>query len=100
MTTGKRDWWALDSVEDDNGTFCVDVFERPDGSFGFEMFRRDPEDQGRWTMLNRHAAARFATIDDARIAAARAVPWSAGKITTNRLAGPTGADNPAHRRDR
>lgn len=100
MTTGKRDWWALDSVEDDNGTFCVDVFERPDGSFGFEMFRRDPEDQGRWTILNRFATARFETIDDARATAARTVPWSAGKFGTHQTAGPIGADNPAHRRDR
>ena len=23
---------------------CVDLFARPDGSFGFEEYRRDPED--------------------------------------------------------
>ena len=25
---------------------CVDVFRRPDGTFGFEEFRCDPEDMG------------------------------------------------------
>ncbi|HEY2564091.1 MAG TPA: hypothetical protein VGI44_10300, partial [Acidimicrobiales bacterium] len=25
---------------------CVDIFSRPDGTFGFEEFRRDPEDMG------------------------------------------------------
>ena len=27
-----------------DGLLCVDVFQRTDGSFGFEEFRRDPED--------------------------------------------------------
>jgi hypothetical protein len=27
----------------------VDIFLRPDGTFGFEEFRRDPEDRGAWT---------------------------------------------------
>jgi hypothetical protein len=26
------------------------IFERPDGSYGFKEFRRDPEDAGRWTL--------------------------------------------------
>jgi hypothetical protein len=28
------------------------VFARPDGSFGFEEFRRDPEDVGAWTPVS------------------------------------------------
>ena len=28
------------------GMRCVDLFRRPDGTFGYEEFRRDPEDQG------------------------------------------------------
>ncbi len=27
---------------------CVDIFQRPDGSFGFEEFRRDVEDNRGW----------------------------------------------------
>ena len=72
---GRRDWHALESIEDPHGTHCVDVFVRPDGSFGFELFRRDPEDQGRWTMLGLYQAARFTTHDDARAAARKAVSW-------------------------
>ena len=73
-------WQALESAEDDSGTWCVDIFVRPDGSFGFETFRRDPEDQGRWTILNRFAAARFATRAEACDAAAQAIPWTAGRL--------------------
>ena len=75
MTPSRRNWQALDSFEDDSGTFCVDTFCRPDGSHGFELFRRDAEDQGRWTILNLYASTRFSTREDARAAAVRAVPW-------------------------
>ncbi len=81
MRSERRDWQALESLEDDNGTFCVDIVQRPDGSFGFELFRRDAEDQGRWTILNLYAAARFPTKDAARAAAVRAVPWLKDKGT-------------------
>ncbi len=27
---------------------CMNVFVRPDGTFGFEEFRRDPEDSRGW----------------------------------------------------
>ena len=80
MQAGQRDWQAIESVEDECGTHCVDVFQRVDGSFGFEAFRRDPEDQGRWTMLGHYAAARFVSIEAARTAAAHAVPWRHGKF--------------------
>jgi hypothetical protein len=39
-------WSVLASVEDSDGSRCVDFFSRPDGTFGFEEFRRDPEDCG------------------------------------------------------
>jgi hypothetical protein len=31
---------------------CVDIFWRPDGTYGFEEFRRDPEDMGAWTPVS------------------------------------------------
>lgn len=77
MSSSRREWQALESIEDHSGTFCVDIFCRHDGSYGFELFRREPEDQGRWTILNRYATARFTTADDAHNAAIRAVPWLA-----------------------
>lgn len=72
---GRRDWQPLESIEDASGTHCVDTFVRADGSFGFELFRKDPEDQGHWTMLGHHQAARFATHDDAKTAARKAASW-------------------------
>jgi hypothetical protein len=44
-----KSWIIFDSIENDEHNRCVDLFERPDGTFGFEEFRRDVEDAGGWT---------------------------------------------------
>jgi hypothetical protein len=31
----------------DGGNCCVDIFRRPDGTYGFEEYRREPEDGSR-----------------------------------------------------
>ena len=41
-----KSWVVLESVENDEHDRCVDLFRRHDGSFGFEVFRRDVEDAG------------------------------------------------------
>ena len=30
---------------------CVDLFRRPDGTFGFEEYRREPEDGRGWFVI-------------------------------------------------
>jgi hypothetical protein len=54
---------------------CVDIFTRPDGTFGFEEFRRDPEDMGRWTPVAYYSVREFVTQDEALGAARAALPW-------------------------
>ncbi len=54
---------------------CVDVFERPDGSFGFEEFRRDPEDGRGWFPVGYHSHQSFDTLEAAKGAAASVVGW-------------------------
>jgi hypothetical protein len=59
---------------------CVDVFSRPDGTFGFEEFRRDVEDMGAWTPVSYFSSQAYPT-EDATLGAARAaVPWLAGVL--------------------
>jgi hypothetical protein len=72
-----KDWVVLASIENDQHDRCVDLFRRPDGSFGFEEFRRDPEDAGAWTAVRFYAGRRFASRDEAMAAAKRAVAWIA-----------------------
>jgi hypothetical protein len=72
-------WLVLASWESSDGFRCVDVFLRPDGSYGFEEFRRDPEDMGAWTPVAYFSGASFATRADVDLAAGKAVPWLAGE---------------------
>jgi hypothetical protein len=38
---------VLVSLENSAGDRCVDIFARDDGTFGFEEYRKDPEDERR-----------------------------------------------------
>ena len=70
-------WVVVDSLENPQHDRCVDVFARPDGSFGFEEFRRDPEDAGAWTPVSYFSALRQASKGEALAEAARQVAWLA-----------------------
>jgi hypothetical protein len=52
---------VLRSIETDDGGRCVDLFVRPDGSFGFEEYRRDSEDRRGWFPIGGYAAVTFIT---------------------------------------
>ena len=63
------------SLEDTDHTRCVDLFRRPDASFGFEEFRRDVEDQGAWTPVAHYSGAAFPSREAAEDAALGTVGW-------------------------
>jgi hypothetical protein len=56
----------------------VDIFAREDGSFGFEEYRRDPED-GQWRCLHRYSSQVFSSEQDAAAEARVRVPWLTSK---------------------
>lgn len=72
-----KSWVVFTSLEDEDGAKCVDLFYRPDGSFGFEEFRRDVEDAGAWTPLGYYSDARHASSREAYEAAEAAIFWLA-----------------------
>lgn len=47
------------------------------GDVDFEEFRRDPEDMGVWTPVSYHSRHESPTLNAARVAAGKAVPWLA-----------------------
>jgi hypothetical protein len=63
------------SPESPDGTRCVDLIERDDGSFTFKECRRDPEDGGRWTLIADFSSTAYATREAALDAAAAKIPW-------------------------
>lgn len=63
------------SIEAPGGDQCVDIFVRPDGSWGFEAYRRDVEDGRGWFPTGHFAGREFDTRAEAERAASLAVPW-------------------------
>ena len=72
---------VLASFENEYHDHCVDIFARPDGSFGYEEFRRDAEDCSAWQSLARYSQRVFASEALALAAANRSVTW----LTENRV---------------
>jgi hypothetical protein len=68
-------WTVVASPSTPSLDRCVDIFVRPDGTFGFEEFRRDPEDMGGWTPVAYYSVREFATEADAMAAARATVRW-------------------------
>jgi hypothetical protein len=68
-------WSVLASPSTPAVDRCVDIFVRPNGTFGFEEFRRDPEDMGAWTPVAYYSKREFETEADALSAARIAVSW-------------------------
>ncbi len=66
---------VLRSIETPDGGRCVDIFVRPDATFGFEEFRRDSEDARGWFPIGNHGARIFPTEEDAFNEALSKVPW-------------------------
>jgi hypothetical protein len=58
----------------------VDIFARPNGTFGFEEFRKDPEDMGAWTPIGYFSGGVYPTADEAVTAARAAVSWLNGVL--------------------
>ena len=66
---------VLRSFETPDGQHCVDLFIRVDGTFGFENFRRDPEDASGWFAVGYFGERIFSDESQAMSEAKRVVPW-------------------------
>ena len=66
---------VLDSIETKDGGRCVDLFRRKNGTYGFEIYRVDPEALTGWFAIGGFAEKSFAALPDAHEAAARIAPW-------------------------
>jgi len=71
------------SIETTDGGRCVDIFLRPDGSFGFEEFRRDLEDALGWFPIGVYGKRTFTSEEAALADATASVSWLADIVPTN-----------------
>ncbi len=75
-----KSWTVFVSVENPEHDRCVDIFSRPDGTFGFEEFRRDVEDGGQWTPVQYYSGVSYLSSAAALETAERHVPWLADTL--------------------
>jgi hypothetical protein len=68
---------VLRSINSDDGSLCVDIFLRPEGTVGFEVYRRDVEDSRGWFPVGGFSSQVFASEADAFQAAKDCVSWLA-----------------------
>lgn len=66
---------VIRSINLDGETICVDIFVRPNGTYGFDEFRRDPEDGRGWYSIGHYGAEEFESIDAAMEKAKWTVGW-------------------------
>jgi len=70
-----KSWLVFASIENVEHDRCVDLFSRPDGTFGFEEFRRDVEDRGEWTPVCYYSGSIYPSKEAAFAAAVQSVIW-------------------------
>ena len=63
MTQKEKTSKVMESFENDLEDRCVDFFVRDDGTFGFEEYRRDHEEGGRWSKVGQFSGTRFSSLE-------------------------------------
>ena len=66
---------VADSLQTGDGFRCVDIVRRPDGTYFWDEWRRDPEDPSGWHPAGRQSVGTFTTEEDARHDAVRNNGW-------------------------
>ena len=66
---------VLASFETGDGTQCVDVFRREDGTFGFEQYRSESDGGSAWQSLGKFSRLSFSSGEEALHLAKQRVPW-------------------------
>ncbi|MDA9240208.1 hypothetical protein N9P31_00915 [bacterium] len=66
---------VLKSINLPGDNICVDIFIRPNNTYGFDEFRRDPEDGRGWFSIGHHGSVEFSSVPEAVAEAMKAIPW-------------------------
>ena len=75
MTQKETTSKVMESFENDLEDRCVDFFVRDDGTFGFEEYRRDHEEGGKWNKVGQFSEIRFSSLEAAKASAKYLVLW-------------------------
>ena len=68
------------SINNEDASLCVDIFRRPDNTFGFEEYRREIEDGRGWFPIGGHSSLAFDNDRAALRAARENVVWLSRRL--------------------
>ncbi|MEP1206833.1 MAG: hypothetical protein ABJL64_02195 [Rhizobiaceae bacterium] len=66
---------VVQSINATGEYLCVDFFQRPDSSYGYEEYRRDAETGEGWFPIGFYSGNRFDTLEQAKSDAKGNVAW-------------------------
>ncbi|MGH9129769.1 MAG: hypothetical protein ACRDY2_12635 [Acidimicrobiales bacterium] len=77
-------WWKVVATHQtaDEG-HCIDIFTRPDRTFGFAAFDRDPDDAAKWRPVGGFTDQQFTSAETALAAARQKVGWLSELLEAN-----------------
>jgi hypothetical protein len=71
---------VINSINNNEGNLCVDIFKRNNQTFGFEEYRRDPETNSGWYKIGFYSNKVFKNDTEALEHAKKQISWLKNKI--------------------
>jgi len=70
-----KSYRVVNSFDNDEKNRCVDIVQDLDGNFGFQEFRREPEDISGWFLIRDSSPIHFSSEAEAIKGAQKGVKW-------------------------
>ena len=70
-----KDQVVINSINNDNNNLCIDFFIRKNKTFGYQEYRKDPENISEWYRIGYYDYKVFLNKDDAYHDAKKTIVW-------------------------
>ena len=66
---------VIQSINNNESNLCIDFFTRNNGTFGYEEYRKDPENTSGWYKIGYFTYKIFSSKDEAYNDALKTISW-------------------------
>ena len=70
-----KDQVVINSINNDDNNLCIDFFIRNNNTFGYQEYRKDPENTSEWYRIGNYDYKVFSNKDDAYHDAKKTIVW-------------------------
>ena len=70
-----KDQVVINSINNDDNNLCIDFFIRNNNTFGYQEYRKDPENISEWYRTGNYDYKVFLNKDDAYHDAKKTIVW-------------------------